>query len=405
MNHQKLFWAILIAAVSGVLVGGYTGQEIQFFDFLGSLFLNALKGLVIPLLFFSLISGISSFGDIRKMGKMGTCTLIYYMTTTAIAVTLGLVLVNIVEPGSGITLDTPQTFTPPAEYSIYGTILNFISPNLLKDAVEMNILPVIIFALVFGGVLTTLGERGKSVLEICETINEALLKIIGYIIYFAPIGVFGLVAYKFGSSGGWDGIFFEIKRLSYYSGVVLGSLLIHGIFILPLILFIVTKKNPYHFIKSTGTALITAFSTASSSATLPVTLEATEKFAKISPKSTRFVAPLGATINMDGTALYEAVAALFIAQVYGIELSLGAQIIIFLTATLAAIGAAGIPQAGLVTMVMVLQAVQLPTEGIALLLTIDWLLDRFRTTINVWGDMVGCAVVEKLALNSKGHSD
>jgi Na+/H+-dicarboxylate symporter len=407
-THHILLISIIIATILGLILGILISDPSSIFhswgdlfltdfvEFLGKIFLNALKGLVIPLIFFSLISGIASFGDVRKMGKPGLITVIYYTFTTSIAVVIGLLAVNIFQPGVGVNYQVSDGFIPPKEYSFYDTLLNMVSPNILKDAVEMNILPVIIFTLVFGGVLTTL-KKGKMVLEISETINEAILKIIQFIIFFAPVGIFGLIAFKFASIG-LDSLSLEFQKIGAYILVVIGALFFHGLFILSPILYFIGKKNPLWYFTKVAPALMTAFSTASSSATLPLTMECVENEAKVSPQSTKFVAPLGATINMDGTALYEAIAAMFIAQAYGIDLSIGSQIIIFLTATLAAIGAAGIPQAGLVTMIVVLQAVGLPVEGIGLLLTIDWLLDRFRTTINVWGDAVGCAVVEKLAL-------
>lgn len=356
--------------------------------------------MVIPLVLFSIITGVASLGDFRKLGKTGLVTLIYYMATTGLAVLVGIILVNLIQPGTLAGIAAPTSFQPPRDYSFFDTLLGFVSPNIFESMAKMDILPIIIFALVLGAVLTTLGNRGKKVLELCETLNQAILKIVGWILYFAPIGIFGLVAARFGEAGGMSGISTELQRLGLYSLVVVLGLAIHGMLVLALILRLVGKRNPWTYFRQVGTALVTAFSTASSSATLPVTLECVEKEAGVSPRSTRFVAPLGATINMDGTALYEAVAAIFIAQVYGVDLTAMQQFIIFITATLAAIGAAGIPEAGLVTMVVVLQAVHLPIEGIGLLLTVDWLLDRFRTTINVWGDAIGCAVVERLGTRS-----
>jgi Na+/H+-dicarboxylate symporter len=261
---------------------------------------------------------------------------------------------------------------------------------------KMEILPLIVFSLIFGGVLTTLGERGRIVIDFFEGVNEAIMKIVSLVIVIAPFGVFGLIAARIGEAGGFLGFVPELIQLGKYFLTVVIGLFIHGVIILPLILAIVGKRNPLTFAKNMVPALLNAFSTASSSATLPLTFECVEEHNKIARRIARFVLPLGATVNMNGTALYEAVAAIFMAQVYGIPLELGAMIVIFLTATLAAIGAAGIPEAGLVTMVIVLTAVNLPLEGISLILTIDWLLDRFRTTVNVWEDAVAAGVIETL---------
>jgi Na+/H+-dicarboxylate symporter len=222
------------------------------------------------------------------------------------------------------------------------------------------------------------------------------MRLVHWIMLVAPIGIFGLVGARIGKAGGFAGFMPELMALGKYFFTVLFGLALHGLVTLPLILFFIGRRNPIRYGSGVGTALLNAFSTASSSATIPLTMEGVEDQNGISNRVASFVLPLGATINMDGTALYEAVAAMFIAQVYGIELGPVQQFVIFITATLAAVGAAGIPEAGLVTMVIVLKAVGLPIEGIGLILTIDWLLDRFRTTVNVWGDAVGAGVIETL---------
>jgi len=261
--------------------------------------------------------------------------------------------------------------------------------------VKMDILPLIVFSLFFGGALSSLGLKSKKTIHIISTLNDGIMQLVNWVMYLAPIGILGLIAARIGKAGGFEGFIPELQSLGKFSLTVLLGLLFHGIVILSLALKLFGKQNPFSYCKGVGAALLNAFSTASSTATLPITLQGVQQENKVSKKISNFVLPLGATINMDGTALYEAVAAIFIAQIYGIELSTGQQVIIFITATLAAIGAAGIPEAGLVTMVIVLKAVNLPIEGIGLLLTIDWLLDRFRTTVNVWGDSVGAAIVER----------
>jgi len=273
-----------------------------------------------------------------------------------------------------------------------------IPRNIFNAMVRMDILPLIIFSLLLGATLSVLGERGRSAIDVISILNDAVMRLVHWIMVVAPIGIFGLIAARIGHAGGFRGFLPELLALGKYCFTVLLGLAMHGFIVLPLILLFIGRRNPRPYVTGVGSALLNAFSTASSSATLPLTMEGIEKENGISNRTASFVLPLGATINMDGTALYEAVAAMFIAQVYGISLGPLEQTVIFLTATLAAIGAAGIPEAGLVTMVIVLRAVGLPIEGIGLILTIDWLLDRFRTTVNVWGDSVGAGVIETLEM-------
>lgn len=275
-----------------------------------------------------------------------------------------------------------------------------IPKNLFKAMANNDILPLIVFSLLFGGVLTTLGEKGKPVIALFEGINEAVMKIIHLIMLFAPIGIGALIAGRMGKAGGIEGFGPELARVGKYALTVIGGLLIHAIVVLPLILAFLGKRKIFPYLYNVLPALTTGFSTASSSATLPMTMECTTEKNKISNKISSFILPLGATINMDGTAMYEAVAAIFIAQAYGIDLGSVQMLVIFIAATIAGIGAAGIPEAGLVTMVIVLKAVDLPIEGISLILVIDWFLDRCRTTINIWGDVVGAAVVDRLESRS-----
>ncbi len=273
-------------------------------------------------------------------------------------------------------------------------LLGLAPNNIVKAMAETKILPIIVFAMVFGAILTTLGSQGKPVIEFFIGANETILKFVQLLMLIAPLGIACLIAGKLGDAGGIEKFGLEFKKIGFYAITVIAGLLIHALVILPLILKFFAKRNIISYAKGMSTALLTALSTASSSATLPVTIKCAEDNNQISPKAAGFVLPLGATINMDGTALYEAVAAIFIAQLYGIDLSMGHLFVIFLTATLAAIGAAGIPEAGLVTMVIVLEAVGLPIEGISMILMIDWFLDRCRTTINVWGDSIGAAFID-----------
>jgi Na+/H+-dicarboxylate symporter len=402
---------MILGAVGGVLLGYFAPAfSAQYLKIFGDLFLRALKMIIVPLVVLSMICGVASLGDVRRIGKLGGATIFYYMTTTFIAVLLGLVLVNVVNPGGG-TADTSIVEQPTeaasklisekSDYTLYSAItdviMGFLSDNIVGAAAEMDILPLIIFSLILGGILTTI-PKGAIVIEVAEGLNDAVMIFIRLIMYTAPIGILGLVSAKLGEASLQDdGAFYrELEALSYYAATVIAGLLIHGVIILSAIVFFIGKKNPFTFFLAMGKQLVTSLATSSSAATMPVTIECLERNAGVSPRSARFVAPLGATINMDGTALYEAVAVMFIAQSLGMEITLGQQVVIFFTATLAAIGAAAIPQAGLVTMILVLKAVDIPVEGIGLILVIDWFLDRCRTVVNVWGDAVGAAVMDQL---------
>jgi len=397
-KNNILLYLMLIGISMGGLCGWVFGKEMLVVEWIGEMFLDTLKMLVIPLIVSSMIVGITGLGDIRKVGKAGTITLIYFLSTSGIAVMAGIVVVNIMQPGLGVELTTgiPEKVAGKESIGITDILESFVTPNLFESMAKMEILPIIMFSLVFGGVLTTLGEKGKLVISVFDGINIAIMKIVHLVMYFAPLGVFALVSSKLGAAGGGDLFLAELLKIGKFAVTVILGLMIHALITLPAILYFVAKQNPLTYFKNMSAALTTALSTASSAATLPVTIECVEEENKISRRTTLFVIPLGATVNMNGTALYESIAAIFIAQMVGIHLGLGDQVLIFLTATLAAIGAAGIPEAGLVTMVIVLQAVGLPLEGIGMLLSIDWFLDRLRTSVNVWGDSIGAAVVDRL---------
>jgi len=394
---------LLYLTIAGIVLGGFCGwmfgKSMEQVAWLGEMFLDALKMLVIPLIVSSMIVGISGLGDVRKVGLTGGVTLLYFMITTGIAVVIGLVLVNIIQPGEGVSaagVTLPERVSGKEEAGLVDIVKSFISSNIVESMVKMEILPIIIFSLAFGGVLTTLGEKGQAAIDFFDTVNLAIMKMVHIVMYFAPIGIFGLVSSKLGAAGGGEMFLAELAKIGKYVFTVIAALLIHAVVVLPLFLKIFGKRNPLEYFKQMSEAILTAFSTASSSATMPVTIDCAEERAMISRKACLFVLPLGATVNMNGTALYEAVAALFIAQMFDIQLGFTGQAIVFLTATLAAIGAAGIPEAGLVTMVMVLQAAGLPLEGVGMLLAIDWFLDRCRTSVNVWSDSVGAAVIDQL---------
>ena len=395
--------AIVVAVLLAVFAPGFAMQ----FELGGEIFLNLLTMMVVPLVMASVMSGIIGLGDIRKLGRPGSLAVTYYLMTTVLAVIVGLLMVNFIQPGVGLdqtTLDAGlaegQVSTAGREDADLGTILRglvlmLFTDNLIESAAKTSLLPLILFSIIFAGMLTTMGTRVQALTEIIVQVNEALLSFILLLMKLAPFGIFCLVTARFGEAQAGGNLGTVLQQTGAYFGTVLAGLGVHAFLTLPLILWIFTRRNPFRFMYQMSQALLTAFSTASSTATLPITMNCAVEKAKVSKQSSDFVLPLGATINMDGTALYEAAAAIFIAQAIGFELTITSQLVIAVTATMAAIGAAGIPEAGLVTMVIVLNAVGLPVEYIGLILSVDWLLDRFRTAVNVFGDSLGSAVVEK----------
>lgn len=396
-NNNWLLWALLVAAIAGIFCGWFFGHSMLAIEWVGELFLDALKMVIIPLIVAAVISGIASLGGASGgLKRLGGLTVGYYFCTTAIAVLLGLIIVNIIQPGAGITEVSqvvPDRVSGKEETGFVEIIRSLIGDNIVASAAETKLLEVIVFSILFAAALTTVGERGKPLVAFFEGMNDVMIKIVVWIMYFAPIGIFALISSKLGDSGGGEHFWREILGVGKYMMTVIIGLTMH-FFVLMTILLIVSRRGR-QFIATMSKALITAFGTASSTATLPLTMECALE-ANVDKRAVKFVLPLGSTVNMDGTALYEAVAVMFIAQAYGIYMTPTDQVVIFITATLAAIGAAGIPEAGLVTMVIVLTAVGLPMEGIGLLLAVDWFLDRLRTTVNVWGDSVGSTVIERI---------
>ncbi|MBI1194533.1 MAG: cation:dicarboxylase symporter family transporter [Gammaproteobacteria bacterium] len=408
MPHRHatiLLILIASAVVLGILSGWFWGTAMTEIAWIGRLFLDALKMLIVPLILAAVISGVASLGDVRRLGRTGGITVSYYALTTAIAVFTGLVMVNLIQPGIGIDLSgaaSTEHITGREPAGISDILLSLISPNIVAAAANAQLLPLILFAILFSAAVTTLGDRGEPVIAFFNGVNEAMMKLAIWLMYLAPVGIYALVASRLGTAGGGQAFLDQLIAVGWYVLTVIGGLTVH--FIVPcLILFFVAGRGR-DYVVTMLRALLTAFGTASSSATLSMTMECVRENG-VDDRAARFVLPLGSTVNMDGTALYEAVAVMFIAQAYGVALSVGQQAVVFVTATLAAIGAAGIPEAGLVTMILVLNAVHLPLEGIGLLLTVDWFLDRFRTTINVWGDAVGAAVVHRFLPNGEPNVD
>jgi len=389
----KVHTQILIAIVLGLVVGILLGEKTAHIKIVGDIFIRLLKAIIIPLILASMVAGIVSLGDIRKLGRIGLKTFIYYMATTTLAVGVGLVLVNLMAPGVGVDMGAETTVEQSSSEvpSVVSIIMDIIPANLFDAMAKDKVLSIIVFSLVLGVAISSIGEKGRPLVTLFEAFNAVMMKITGWIMHLAPFGVFALMAHTIGTMG-----LSVIRPLVVYMATVTLGLIFHACVTLPVLLSTFGKYSPVKFSKDVFSAVATAFSTASSAATLPITMDCLQENTGVSNKITSFVLPLGATINMDGTALYEAVGAMFIAQAYGIDLSIGQQLVIMLTATLASIGAAAIPGAGLITMVIVLKAVNLPLEGIGMILAVDRILDMLRTAVNVWGDACGAVVVARL---------
>ncbi len=385
-----IFIGIFLGIFSGVLFGETIVPAVTI---LGDLFLRLLKMIIVPLIFTSITSGVLGIGNSKNLGRLGLKTIAYYITSSLIAILTGLLLVNTIRPGVGsdLYLSTTVDTSDLTAGSLSDLLYRIIPVNPLASMANSEILPVIFFCIILGIFISQLSDNYRRLLtDIFSAGFEVMMKITHFIILFAPIGVFGLVA-KITATTGLE----VFRSLGLYFITVLIGLLWHYSVNLPLMVILLSHENPFRHLKNMSAALLTAFTTSSSSATLPLTLDCAEKNAGISNKISSFVLPLGATVNMDGTALYECVAAMFIAQIYGIELSFTAQFTVVITALLASIGAAGIPMAGLVMMTIVLKAVGLPLEGIGLILAVDRILDMIRTSTNVWSDSCGTLIIAK----------
>ncbi len=379
-------------------------QPYAVFDFLGTLFLRGLRMVIVPLIAGSIITGVVGAGSGRGLGRLFTKTFAWYVTTSLLAILVGLLLVNIIQPGLqhgeavgsrlGLTAQDPALAAKLQDKNagdLVGIIQRMVPTNPVAAAAEGQMLPLIFFCLLFGMAAGGLpAAQRETQLKFWNSLFAVMMRITGWVILVAPVGIFGLMAKVTATSG-----FAAFAPLMKYGLTVLAALILHATVTLPLLVRIVGHLPPGRHARNMAPALLTAFSTRSSSATLPLTMDRIEKGAGVSNRVTSFVLPLGATINMDGTALYECVAALFIAQAYGVHLGLGAQVVVVLTALLASIGAAGIPAAGLVMISIILDAVGLPLEGITLILAIDPVLDMCRTAVNVWSDSCGAVVVAK----------
>ena len=406
----KLHWQIFIALLLAILVGWVVGPEtsllgvslVSVFDFVGTLFLNALKMIIVPLIMSSIIVGVSNLGSSDAFGRLGSKTLLYYVVTSTFAILTGIILVNIIQPGIvdgvpakeilGLSANTDDVIAKVEGKSasdVVGIFLRMVPTNIVHAAANGQMLGLIFFSLLFGFFITKIKVDTQKMLQgFWKGVFEVMMLVTDLVMKFAPIGVFALVAKVVTISG-----FEAFKPLLVFFFTVLIALLIHIAVVMPLLLRFIGGVSPIKHYQAMVPALLTAFSTASSSATLPVTIDCVEDRAGVSNRVTSFVLPLGATVNMDGTALYECVAAIFIAQAYGLDLTVAQQISVVILALMTSIGVAGIPSASLVAIAIILAAIGLPAEGIGLILAVDRVLDMCRTSVNVFSDSCGAVII------------
>ncbi|MFC2117764.1 dicarboxylate/amino acid:cation symporter [Bacteroidota bacterium] len=392
----KLHWQILSALVLSVIFGYFFSEQVKYVSWMGDVFLNALKMIIIPLIVTSLISAVTNIGAGKNLGRIGLKTFIYYISTSLLAIIIGLLFFNIIRPGDNSDLNLIQDVKNLGldQTSFAETIKNIIPSNIFESLSQGNILSIIFFALIFGIFITKVSDKPKVLLtDFFNSVYEVIMKLTLFIIKFTPLGVFGIVSKVVADN--IDNLSNLAGSMGIYMLTVVLALMFHALITLPLILRFIGKSNPLKHFKNVLTPLLTAFSTSSAAATLPLTMEAVEKKSGVSKKITSFTLPLGATVNMDGTALYECVAAMFIAKVYGLDLGFAEQMIVVFTALLASVGAAAIPMAGLLMITIILSALGLPLEGVGLILAVDRPLDMIRTATNVWSDSSGAAVIAR----------
>lgn len=380
---------------TAIIKATYKNNAVGYVSWLGELFLRALKMLIIPLILSSIISSITNIGGSSGLGRIGLKTVIYYLSTSIAAIITGLFLVNLFRPGIGADISMAQDVEGLAEGApaFKDTIIRIVPDNIFKSLASGEMLPIIFFAILFGFFITVIpGKPRQQLTDLFSAFYEVMMKITLFVIRFTPLGIFGIVAKEIADQ---DNLVNLMSKMGFYMLTVIAGLAIHAFITLPLLLRTVGRINPIKHFKNMSAALLTAFSTSSSGATLPLTMNAVENNSGVSKKISSFTLPLGATINMDGTALYECVAVIFIAQAYDHALTLTDQIIIVITALLASIGAAAIPMAGLVMITICLTAVNLPLKGVGLILAVDRILDMFRTSVNVWSDSCGAGIIAR----------
>ncbi len=414
----KLHWQILFALGLAVVAGATSGKDAGLFGvsfyavygFFGTLFLNALKLIIVPLIASSIISGVAGIGGTHGLGRLGGRTIVYYLTTSLLSILVGLFMVNLFAPGIingqparqvlGLSQETTAEVAAKVAghgaHDLAGVFLSMVPPNIVSAAANGQMLGIIFFSILFGFFMSRIGEPyAEAQYNFWQGLFEVMMKITDWVMKFAPIGVFALVAKTVAGLTGADWTHLAEVLGLFFLSVVL-ALAVHAFITLPILLRLLGRVNPVRHYRAMAPALLTAFSTSSSSATLPVTMECVEKNAGVSNRTTSFVLPLGATVNMDGTALYECVAAMFIAQAYGLDLSFTQQFTVVLVALLTSIGVAGVPSASLVAIAIILGTIGLPAEGIGMILAVDRILDMLRTSVNVFSDSCGAVIIGKL---------
>ncbi|KDM93522.1 dicarboxylate/amino acid:cation symporter [Photobacterium galatheae] len=396
-GRLALWKKILIGMILGVAAGSLLGPDAEILKPIGTLFINAIKMLIVPLVFCSLVVGVTSMQDTRKMGRIGAKAIAIYLSTTAVAISIGLGLASILAPGAGLEMTAAATAAEAKEApTLVQTLLSLIPNNPISALAAGNILQIIVFALGLGVALNLCGEKSKPAVQVFESLAEAMYKLTELVMKLAPYGIFGLMAWVAGKYG----LEILLPLFKVIGVAYLGSLL-HVLLFYPAVIKVVGRLNPMPYIKGILTPAAVAFTTTSSSGTLPASIKCAREELGVSKGVSSFVLPLGATINMDGTALYQGVAAIFVAQAFGVDLEFADYVTIVMTATLASIGTAGVPGAGLIMLSLVLTTVGLPMEGLAIIAGIDRILDMARTTVNVCGDLMVAVLVGR----SEGELD
>lgn len=412
--HNQIFIAMALAAVAGWLTTEDTRllnmPLLSFYDTVGGLFISALQMVVVPLITSAIIVSLVNLGDGRDLGRLGGKTVLFYLSSSFVAIMVGLLIVNTIAPGVvggepagdrlGLAEDTADVLARiegRGAGDFAGIIMQMVPSNLIQAAATGQLLGLIVFSLLFGYFLRQVeGEPGRALAHALDGLYQTMVRITLFIIRFAPLGVFGLIAATVTRTG-----FDAVAPLAWFFLTVVLALAVHAFVVMPLAIRFLARRSPTRHLKAMTPALLTAFSTASSAATLPLSMECVEKRARVSRRTTSFVLPLGATVNMDGTALYECVAVIFIAQAYGMDLTLAQQAMIVVASLLTSIGVASVPAASLVAITLILGMVGLPPEAIGLILVTDRLLDMCRTAVNIWGDSVGAVLVAR----SEGEED
>ena len=392
----KIAISLLLGIAAGLAMQNHADFANEYIKPVGTIYLNLIKMVVVPVVLLSITQGIVSLQDVKKVGTIGLRTVVYYLCTTALAVTIGLVFANVLNVGAGYVLsDEALSYTASEAPSFIDTIVNIFPSNFFKPMVEATMLQVIVIALLMGFGIILAGEKGKAAIDFVDSFTEVFLKIMGMIIQLSAIGVFALICPVVAENG--PAVLLPLLKVIL---VAYAAYIIHMVVVYSTSVKLMAGMSPIKFFKGMSQAMLFAFSSASSVGTLPFNMEATQKLGA-RKEIASFVLPLGATINMDGTAIYQGVCAIFIAQIFGIDLTIGQQITIILTATLASIGTAGVPGSGVIMLAMVLQSVGLPLEGIALVAGIDRILDMGRTVVNITGDAACTICVDALDLKNE----